>query len=136
MQKEKILYISSKDDLLEKINSYCQKYNVEGKDSLYDIEKEKSNLLILSFHKNSELANYINRKLKLLKIEDSNFSDLNTNLIVKVINPKNEKYKQEKKEKEKSEEKENKSTEKQKKEDKIIVILKMYIIQTLKIIQD
>ena len=113
--KLKITNFSSKNDLLEKINSYCQKYNTEGQDSLYDIEKEKSNLLILSFHKNSELANYINRKLKLLKIEDSNYSDLNINLIIKVINPRNEKYKQEKKEKEKSEENENKSTEKQRK---------------------
>ena len=113
--KIKITNFSSKNDLLEKINSYCKKYATEGQDSLYEIEKEKPNLIILNFHKNSELANYVNRKLKLLQIEDPDFSDLNINIIIKVINPKNEKYKQEKKEREKSEEKENKSTEKQKK---------------------
>ena len=104
--KLKITNFSSKEDLLQKINSYCQKYAKEENESLYDIEKEKSNLIILNFHKNSELASYINRKLKLLQIENSDFSDLNFNLIIKVINPRNEKYKQEKKEREKSEEKE------------------------------
>ena len=128
--KLKITNFSSKDDLLEKINSYCQKYNTEGQDSLYDIEKEKSNLLILSFHKNSELANYINRKLKLLKIEDSNYSDLNINLIIKVINPRNEKYKQEKKEREKSKEKEKSNEIKNKRRQNNSYIKDVYNVDT------
>ena len=74
--KLKITNFSSKEDLLQKINSYCQKYATEENESLYDIEKEKSNLLILNFHKNSELASYINRKLKLLQIESLNYFKL------------------------------------------------------------
>ena len=128
--KLKITNFSSKEDLLQKINSYCQKYATEENESLYDIEKEKSNLIILNFHKNSELASYINRKLKLLQIENSDFSDLNFNLIIKVINPRNEKYKQEKKEREKSEEKEKSNEIKNKRRQNNSYIKDVYNVDT------
>ena len=128
--KLKITNFSSKEDLLQKINSYCQKYATEENKSLYDIEKEKSNLIILNFHKNSELASYINRKLKLLQIENADFSDLNFNLIIKVINPRNEKYKQEKKEREKSEEKEKSNEIKNKRRQNNSYIKDVYNVDT------
>lgn len=120
--KIKISNFPSKTEILDKINAYCAKYKTEEKESLYDIEKENANLLLLNFHKNTELANYINRNLKLLQIGNSNFSDINFNLIIKIINPQNEKDKQVKKEKEKSQEKEknSKSQEKQYKKNNII----------------
>ena len=77
--KIRISNFSSKKELLDKINGYCEKYRTEEKDALYDIEKETANLLLLNFHKNTELANYINRNLKLLQIGNSNFSDINFN---------------------------------------------------------
>jgi hypothetical protein len=116
--KIKISNFPSKEQILEKINSYCEKYKTEEKDSLYDIEKENENLILLNFHKNSEIANYINRKLKLLQIEDTNFSDLNVNLYTKIINPKNEKDKEAKKEKSKEKDNENNSKEKSNKNKK------------------
>ena len=110
--KIKISNFSSKEEILEKINAYCDKYKTEENDSLYDIEKENNNMILLNFHKNTELANYINRKLKLLQIENTDFSDLSFNLIIKVINPENEKYKQAKKEKEEKEKEEKENKEK------------------------
>ena len=124
--KIKISNFSSKKELLDKINVYCEKYRTEEKDALYDIEKETANLLVLNFHKNTELANYINRNLKLLQIGNSNFSDINFNLIIKIINPQNEKDKQAKKEKEKDVENNSKSQEKQYKNNNNIQ-LKNYI---------
>ena len=53
-------------------------------------------MLILNFHKNTELANYVNNKLKLLQIENKNFSDLKINLIIKVKNTFLEKQKRKK----------------------------------------
>ena len=112
--KIKITNFPSKKEILDKINIYCEKYRTEEKDALYDIEKETSNLILLNFHKNTELANYINRILKLIKIENDNFSDINFNLIIKIVNPQNEKDKQAKKEKEKEEKNNSKSKSKSK----------------------
>ena len=106
--KIKITNFSSKEDLLEKINSYSDKYKPEKEDtSLYEIEKETENYILLNFHLNTELANYINGKLKLLQMENPNFSDINCKLIIKIKNKNNEKAKQAKKEKENKENKEN-----------------------------
>ena len=114
--KIKISNFSSKEEILDKINTFCNKYKTEENDSLYDIERENSNMILLNFHKNTELANYINRKLKLLQIENSNFSDLSFNLIVKIINPQNEKDKQAKKEKQEKEKEENENKKEDEKE--------------------
>ena len=110
--KIKISNFQSKEKLLDKINLYStlKKKEEEGNSS-YEIEKETSNMLLLNFHKNTELANYVNNKLKLLQIEKSNFSDLKINLIIKVKNPFLEKQKHDKNEKETNEEK-NKRREK------------------------
>ena len=53
--------------------------------------------------KKTELANYVNNNLKLLKIESNNFSDLKINLIIKVKNPFLEKQKQAKTDRENNE---------------------------------
>ena len=60
-------------------------------------------MLLLNFHKKTELANYVNNNLKLLKIESNNFSDLKINLIIKVKNPFLEKQKQAKTDRENNE---------------------------------
>ena len=112
--KIKITNFSSKKDILDGVDLFCEKYSKGEKGSFYDIEKENANLLLLNFHKNSDLASFVNNKLKLLQIEDINFSELNSNLIIKIVNPKNEKYKQEKKEKSKSKEKKNENEKEEK----------------------
>ena len=94
--KIKISNLSSKESLLEKINSYSNLKKEGEENSSYEIEKETSNMLLLNFHKNTELANYVNNKLKLLQIDNKNFSDLKINLIIKVKNPFLEKQKKEK----------------------------------------
>ena len=117
--KIKISNFPSKKEILEKIDGFCEKYRTEEKNSLYDIEKETDKLILLNFHKNTELANYINRNLKILQISDTNFSDIKFNLIIKIINPQNEKDKQAKKEKEqKQKENEEKSDSKSKSKSK------------------
>ena len=98
--KLKIRNFSSKEELLEKINSYCGQCRSGETDNLYDIEKENANFILLNFHKDTDLANFVNRSLKLLQIENSDYSNITSNLIIKVINPQNEKDKQNKKEKE------------------------------------
>ena len=102
--KIKISNLSSKESLLEKINSYSNLKKEGEENSSYEIEKETSNMLLLNFHKNTELANYVNNKLKLLQIDNKNFSDLKINLIIKVKNPFLEKQKKEKNNKENNEE--------------------------------
>ena len=103
--KIKISNFPSKEEIIEKINLFCNQNKAKDEEaSLYDIEKETSNMILLNFHQNTELANYINRELKLLQIEKSNFSKMNVNLKVKINNPNNIKKKQEKKE---NEDKEN-----------------------------
>ena len=74
--KLKIRNFSSKEELLEKINSYCGQCRSGETDNLYDIEKENANLILLNFHKDTDLANFVNRSLKLLQIEDSNYSNI------------------------------------------------------------
>ena len=101
--KIKITNFASKDEILEKINSYCDKYKDEENNSVYDVEKENDNLILLNFHKNTEIANYIIRELKILQIDNPNFSELNYKLLIKIINPQNEKDKQAKKEKKEKE---------------------------------
>jgi len=103
--KIKISNFPSKEEIIEKIDLFCNQNKAKDEEtSLYDIEKETSNMILLNFHQNTELANYINRELKLLQIEKSNFSKMNVNLKVKINNPNNIKKKQEKKE---NEDKEN-----------------------------
>ena len=101
--KIKITNFAPKDEILEKINSYCDKYKDEENNSVYDVEKENDNLILLNFHKNTEIANYIIRELKILQIDNPNFSELNYKLLIKIINPQNEKDKQAKKEKKEKE---------------------------------
>jgi hypothetical protein len=110
----KITGFSSKESLLEKINLYLESYKSEEKESLYVIEKETSKSILLNFKKNTELANYIIRKLKLLQMGNQNFAKLNCHLAIKVISP-NQNEKSEKKEK--SENENEKSPKKTKKND-------------------
>ena len=110
----KITGFSSKESLLEKINLYLESYKSEEKESLYVIEKETSKSILLNFKKNTELANYIIRKLKLLQMGNQNFAKLNCHLAIKVISP-NQNEKSEKKEK--SENENEKSPKKNKKND-------------------
>ena len=110
----KITGFSSKDSILEKINLYLESYKSEEKESLYVIEKETSKSILLNFKKNTELANYIIRKLKLLQMGNQNFAKLNCHLAIKVISP-NQNEKSEKKEK--SENENEKSPKKTKKND-------------------
>ena len=81
----KITNFPSKEKIIEKINLYLEKYKKE--------EKETSTSLLLNFHKNTEMANYVIRKLKLLQMENQNYSKINCHLAIKVINQreKNEK---------------------------------------------
>ena len=105
--KIKITNFTSKEEILDKINSYCNSNNKdEEEQSSYDIEKETSNMILLNFRKDTELANYINSKLKLLQIENANFSALNCNLKIKIKNPNKNQEKQTKNEKENNENKE------------------------------
>ena len=102
--KIKISNFPSKEEIIEKVDLFCNKNKAKDeKTSLYDIEKENSNMILLNFHQNTELANYINRELKLLQIEKSNFSNINVNLKIKINNPNNIKKKQETKENENKE---------------------------------
>jgi len=89
----KITNFPSKEKIIEKINLYLEKYKKEEKENFYEIEKETSTSLLLNFHKNTEMANYVIRKLKLLQMENQNYSKLNCHLAIKVINQreKNEK---------------------------------------------
>ena len=98
--KMKITNFPSKEEILDKINSYCSSNRKEEEEEKlsYEIEKETSNMILLNFGKNTELAYYINRKLKLLQIEKSNFSNINCNLKINVKNPNKEKENNEKKE--------------------------------------
>ena len=112
----KITGFSSKESLLEKINLYLESYKSEEKESLYVIEKETSKSILLNFKKNTELANYIIRKLKLLQMGNQNFAKLNCHLAIKVISP-NQNEKSEKKEKSENENENEKSPKKTKKND-------------------
>ena len=105
--KIKITNFNTKEAILDKINAYSDKYKTEGEKALYDIEKETSNMILLNFHRNTELANYLNGKLKLLPLENSNFLNLDCNLIIKIKNQNKEKEKQSKSDKENNEKKEN-----------------------------
>ena len=44
-------------------------------------------IVLLNFHKNTELANMVIRKVKLLQMENKNFSKINCHLSIKVISP-------------------------------------------------
>ena len=106
--KVKITGFPSKDSIIEKINLYLEKYKSEQKESLYDIEKESSNSLLLNFHQNTEIANYVINKLKLLKMGNNNYSKINCHISIKVISPETN-IKNEKKENNEAEKKEEKS---------------------------
>ena len=56
-----------------KVEEYKEKYKKKEKKKLYEIEKETSSSLLLNFHKNTELANMVIRKVKLLQMENKNF---------------------------------------------------------------
>ena len=112
----KIKGFPSKEALLDKVDLYLEKYKEDPKESLYEIEKETSNLIVLNFHKNTEIANYLIRKLKLLQIDNSSFSNLNCHLNIKVINPNQKKQDEEK---EKKEEEKEKSPKEKKSKNKI-----------------
>ena len=103
--KVKITGFTSKDLIIEKINSFLEKYKENEKDKLYDIEKETPSSILLNFHNDTEMANLIITKLKLLKMENKYYSQLNCQLIIHVVNPKKD-------EKNKKEEKNEKNEEK------------------------
>lgn len=86
--KVKISGFPSKESLIEKIDSYINKYKVEENENLYEIEKETSTSILLNFHKNTEMANLIIRKLKLLQMGNKNFEKLKCHLTINVISPK------------------------------------------------
>ena len=94
--KVKITGFPSKDSIIEKINIYLEKYKTEENANLYEIEKETSSSIFLNFHKNTEIANLIIRKLKLLQMGNKNFSKLNCHLNIKVISPKQNEKKEKK----------------------------------------
>ena len=85
--KVKISGFPSKESLIEKIDSYVNKYKEEN-ENLYEIEKETSTSILLNFHKNTELANLIIRKLKLLQMGNKNYEKLKCHLTINVISPK------------------------------------------------
>ena len=82
----KITNFPSKEKIIEKINNYLDKNKKDEKENLYEIEKETENSLLLNFHKNTEIANYVVRKLKLLQLENKNYSKIDCHLAIKVIN--------------------------------------------------
>ena len=114
--KVKISGFISKETIIEKIDNYLSKYKTEEKDNLYDIEKDTSSSILLNFHKNTEMANYVIRKLKLLQMGNNNFSKLNCHLTVNVISP-NQNYKKE----DKKDDKKNEKDSKEKSPKKIII---------------
>ena len=85
--KVKIIGFPSKESLIEKIDSYLNKYK-EGNENIYEIEKETSTSILLNFQKNTEMANLIIRKLKLLQMGNKNFEKLKCHLAINVISPK------------------------------------------------
>ena len=106
--KIRISNFSSKESLLDKINSYLKNNKndeEEEEQSPYEIEKETSNMIILNFQKDTELANYISKKLKLLQIENPNFSNLKSSLRIRIINLNVNKEKQNKDENKENKEK-------------------------------
>ena len=122
--KIKITGFPSKDAIIEKIDNYLSKYKTNEKENIYDIENETSSSILLNFHKNTEIANFINRKLKLLQITNDNYSKLNCHVTVNVISPnQNEK---------KDENKDGKEAKKKKLKKKINM---KFIILIQKIIQ-
>ena len=114
--KVKITGFPSKDSIIEKINIYLEKYKTEENANLYEIEKETSSSILINFHKNTELANLIIRKLKLLQMGNKNFSKLNCHLSIKVISPKQNEKKEKKETTEKNEQKEKSPNKNKKKE--------------------
>ena len=84
----KITGFPSKESLIEKIDSYVNKYKSEENENIYEIEKETSTSILLNFHKNTELANLIIRKLKLLQLGNKNYEKLKCHLTINVISPK------------------------------------------------
>lgn len=67
----------NKEEVLSKINSALEKTGL--KDS-YKITYETQKLMILNFQKNKEQANIALNRLKLLKIENKNYSTMNVSL--------------------------------------------------------
>jgi len=109
----KIRGYPSKESLIEKIDSYLNKYKEEGNEAIYEIEKETSNYILLNFHKNTELANLVIRRLKLLQMSNNkNFANLSCHLSINVINPNQKKEDEEKKEKNEQNEKKVKKLKK------------------------
>ena len=95
----KITGFPSKDSIIEKINLYIDKYKSKEKQKLYDIEKETSNSILLNFHQSTEMANYINTKLTLLKMGNNKYSKMDCHLSTKIIIPnQNQNEKNDKKE--------------------------------------
>jgi hypothetical protein len=112
----KITGFPSKEAVLEKINGYIEKYKSDEKEKLYEIEKETSSSILLNFHKNTEMANLVIGKLKLLQMGNQNFSKLNCHLSIKVISPNQNEKNEKKEENEKKEDKKEKSPDKKSQE--------------------
>ena len=110
----KITGFPSKEAVLEKINGYIEKYKSDEKEKLYEIEKETSSSILLNFHKNTEMANLVVGKLKLLQMGNQNFSKLNSHLSIKVISPNQNEKNEKKEENEKKDEKDKKDKKDQK----------------------
>ena len=117
--KVKISGYPSIESILEKIDTFLQKYTTDNNEKLYDIEKETSSYILLNFHKNTEMANLVIRKLKLLQLDNQDYAKINCHLSINVISPppKEKKEKrEEKKETELEKEKEKEKTEEKGKE--------------------
>ena len=82
---------------------------------------QQNKLKFIQYHFHPKFKEELHTFLKILQISDTNFSDIKFNLIIKVVNPQNEKDKQAKKEKEqKQKEQEEKSDSKSKSKEKQI----------------
>ena len=113
--KIKITGFPSKDAIIEKIDNYLSKYKTNETENIYDIENETSSSILLNFHKNTEIANFINRKLKLLQITNDNYSKLNCHVTVNVISPNQNEKKDENKDGKEAKEKSPKENKVKKK---------------------
>ena len=75
---------NNKEKIIEEVNKYIEEHY--QKPDLYVLEKETPKRLILNFHTNTEIAGCISRYLKLLQLENPDFSNIKVNLNVSIVN--------------------------------------------------
>ena len=79
-------YYGYRDKLLSMINKYLLEFYGEIN---YKIDYESSNILILNFHQNTDMASCVSRFLKIVKLEYIEFYKLVCNLNIKIVNSNN-----------------------------------------------